>query len=160
MFHRWVVIFSLLCFLLCCVSLSAATPSYTFTDLGTLGGASSWPMGINNKGEIVGASHYASGNYFSHAFLYSNGVMRDLGTLGGVESFASAINDSGQIVGSSTSNDPGMPYHGFRYQQGTMTDISKNSPYPSFRPQSINSSGQIAGYAPESKFLAIRYSNG
>jgi probable HAF family extracellular repeat protein len=71
--------------------------SYELTDLGTLGGASSWAGGLNNAGDVVGTSMTDAGE--KHAFLYRHGRMQDLGTLGGHESAAYAINDSGHIVG-------------------------------------------------------------
>ena len=65
-------------------------------DLGTLGGDSSYALGIGETGDIVGWSDTASGG--SHAFLY-HGTMHDLGTLGGDCSYATGINDSGEAVG-------------------------------------------------------------
>src|SRR4051794_34524752 len=53
----------------------------SLVDLGTLGGADSLGLGINDSGQVVGQSDTADGH--THAFLYSQGVMADLGTLGG-----------------------------------------------------------------------------
>ena len=80
---------------------ATTTPSYTITDLGTLGGASGTARAINNAGQIVGTSATTSGD--SHAFLWTAaGGMTDLGTLGGTASTAWAINNRGHIVGVST----------------------------------------------------------
>jgi probable HAF family extracellular repeat protein len=74
-----------------------AIPTYSITDLGTLGGTSSEAYGINNGGQVVGLAEIA-GEY-SRAFLYSGGPLIDLGTLGGSASSAYGINDGGQVVG-------------------------------------------------------------
>lgn len=75
-----------------------ATPSYTITDLGTLGGASADARAINDSGQVVGASATASGD--THAFLWTaTGGMKDLGTLGGTFSRALGINSLGHVVG-------------------------------------------------------------
>ena len=65
------------------------------TDLGTLGGSSSYAHGINARGQVVGYSSTASDDW--HAFLWEGGTMTDLGTLGGRESEAYGINDRGQV---------------------------------------------------------------
>ncbi len=74
-------------------------------DLGTLGGRTSFGNGINNLGQVVGASATANGE--THAFRTAansaiNAATDDLGTLGGSSSNARDINDLGQVVGSST----------------------------------------------------------
>ena len=73
---------------------------YSITDLGTLGVDLSVATGINNSGQVVGATQLRRAD--SAAFLWESGSgMQDLGTLGGVYSYAFGINDSGQVVGES-----------------------------------------------------------
>ena len=76
---------------------SAVTPTYTITDLGSLGGRQTTPMGINNRGAVVGFA--STGDGFTRGFLYTGGSLLDLGTLGGEDSFAYRVSDSGVIVG-------------------------------------------------------------
>jgi probable HAF family extracellular repeat protein len=91
---------------------------YTWTDMGTYGGASTTANGLNNKGEVVGG-YFVSGGF--HAWRYSGGVFTDLGTMGGVISEANAINDSGQITGrSQIANGNEVA---FLYQGGLFTNI-------------------------------------
>lgn len=77
---------------------SAANPIHGFlwekntgmNDLGTLGGTNSYPEGINDANQIVGASDVNSS--FSDAFLWINGAMMNIGSLGAQGSVANAIN--------------------------------------------------------------------
>lgn len=80
------------------LSANAALPSYTFTDLGTLGGTYSYANAINNAGQIVGSSETV-GDVGQHATLWSSTNATDLGTLGGTQSSAYAINNVGQVAG-------------------------------------------------------------
>jgi len=64
----------------------AQTQDYKFTNLGTLGGATSYAADINNRGQIVGWARIAAGTYRAFSTTTA-GPMIDLGTLGG-ESFA------------------------------------------------------------------------
>jgi probable HAF family extracellular repeat protein len=70
------------------------------TDLGTLGGNTSYALGINDSGEVVGYSYLAD-NVTRHAFTWTAaGGMVDLGTLpGGAWSEGQKINASGEISG-------------------------------------------------------------
>jgi probable HAF family extracellular repeat protein len=113
----------------------------TMTNLGTLpGGNSSGAGGINDAGQIVGASSTLVGQ---RGFLYENGQMTWIGTLGGYHSAARDINNRGQIIGSSNvlgnSNN-----HAFVYENGQMSDLG--TLYGSFSYcTAINESGQIVG---------------
>jgi probable HAF family extracellular repeat protein len=106
-----------------------AAQLYQITDLGTLGGALSEALGLNNNGQIVGYSDMP-GNAPYHAFLYDNGAMTDLGTLGGVMSAAQGINDAGQIVGYGSL--PGETQHACLFWNGTKTDLGLLLPSNSF----------------------------
>jgi probable HAF family extracellular repeat protein len=50
-------------------------------DLGTLGGTDSYAAGINDLGQVAGASRprCSSGPCPKHAFVWQRGTMRDLG---------------------------------------------------------------------------------
>ncbi len=114
----------------------------TLTDIGTLGGSSSWLNKVNDNGQVVGQS-FIAGDVASHAFLWSNGSMSDLGTLGGTYSDASFINNSGLVAGNSYIAGDQFQ-HAFVYKNGSMNDLGTfggNSSSVS----GMNESGQIIG---------------
>ena len=116
-------------------------PTYQVVDLGTLGGNLSYAKGINSIGQVVGCAGTDSG--WTHAFLYSNGMMQDLGTLGGLTSYANGINDNSQIVGNYSS---GNSYYAFLYSNGMMQDLGTLSGVSGTSDAyAINNSGQIVG---------------
>jgi len=78
-----------------------AVPTFVPIDLGTLGGPTSYALGMSANGVVVGYSQPA-GSDVSHAFRWTQGRgMDDIGTLGGDSSVATAVNESGVVVGAS-----------------------------------------------------------
>jgi probable HAF family extracellular repeat protein len=124
------------------------------TELGTLGGDSSFATAINDLGTIVGSSMTADGSL--HAFLWRDGRMTDLG-VPGVETFAEDINNRGQVVGWRVASEG--PAAGFLWQRGTVT-LLPGTRYGS-RARAINDYGVIAGsvYLAESS-QAARWRHG
>lgn len=71
----------------------------TVRDIGTLGGPTTNAVGLNNAGQLTGATTVAGGN--QRAFVWRAGAgMTDLGLLpGAYESAAAAINNVGVVTG-------------------------------------------------------------
>ncbi len=120
-----------------------ATPSYTITDLGTLGGTTTKGYGINENGQVVGASKIGS---YMHAFLWDDGTMTNLGALGAYGSWAYDINDVSQVVGGSYVGTE-FHNHAFLWQNGNMQDLGTLGGGPDSYAFDINDSGQAVGSA-------------
>ncbi len=111
----------------------------TMTDLGTLGGDSSFAYGVSGS-TVVGYSN-TNGSQGQEAFVYQNGIMTGLGDLGGGVSEARAVSKAG-IVGYSTT---AAGYnHAFLYRNGQMTDIGTLGGNYSYA-YGISDTGEIVG---------------
>ena len=130
-------------------------------DLGTLGGTSGVANGLNNRGEVVGASNLP-GDSTEHPFLWSEGEgMKDLGTLGGTFGHADFINNAGDVVGfATTAND--QTGHAFLWRQGVMTDLGTLGADPASESVCVNSQGQVVGgtFGPSGDLRAFLWENG
>ena len=116
-------------------------------DLGSLGGSSTTPSAINNRGQVVGQSATASGQ--AHAFLWQDGAIQDLGTLGGPWSQAAGINESGAVSGSAQRGPDAFGhtwFHAFVWADGQMTDLGVAGRFdPVSFGETINNLGSVAG---------------
>jgi probable HAF family extracellular repeat protein len=117
----------------------------SMTGLGTLGGATSAALAINDSGLVVGLADTTDG-MGSHAFSWRNGVMKDLGTLGGRYSQAVDVNVRGHIVGFSSIAGPDTLFHAFLYKSGVMHDLGTLGGEQSFA-FAINRHSHVVGYS-------------
>jgi probable HAF family extracellular repeat protein len=123
-------------------------------DLGTLGGADSMALLVNEQGQIVGESYTGSSlsAYCANigfplttgAFLWENGKMTDLGSFGGSCTFASDLNNQGQVIGLSTL--PGdTAQHPFLWDHGVLTDLGTLGGNNGFG-DALNDAGDVVGW--------------
>ncbi|HVQ89697.1 MAG TPA: hypothetical protein VMU51_01555 [Mycobacteriales bacterium] len=163
------------------VPVSVRAVGYRLVDLGTLGGWSSTATAVNDRGEVVGASQTATGDW--HAFRWSAGVLTDLGVAG----TAIAINAAGQVLGTVGSTEAFLWSNGVLTRLGTLgggytyvsglndagqvigasgtTDGDEHAfvwshgrmidigppGYPASRTTAINNRGEVVGYAIDPK---------
>ena len=86
--------------------------------LGSLGGATSWALGVNNTGQVVGWSDTGGGKHSQAAFLWQSGQMVDLNSLADTGGqihlqLAKDINDAGHVVGLMRISRTVSETHGF-----------------------------------------------
>lgn len=122
-------------------------PSHAFlwqhgvmTDIGTLGGSTSYGLFINRNGQIAGWSTTAAAE--QHAFFWQAGVMTDVGTLGGANSYPNAFSEDGAIVG--YSRDAAGATHAFLWRDGVLQDLGTLGGSFSVA-AAINANGQVVG---------------
>ena len=122
-------------------------------DLTNLGGDGQffgiYAEGLNNRGEVIGASDTA-GDVSFHAFLWQDGHMTDLGTFPGDSySLATSINDLGKITG--VSLDANFNLRAVLWEHGEPSDLNTLVPAATNlylqTACSINLEGQIIGIA-------------
>lgn len=95
----------------------------TPTQLATLGGTTSFAIGINNSELVVGTSELAD-NSAPHAMLWNGTQATDLGTLGGTDSRAISINNAGQIVGFADTATGNAQHATLWNASGQLTDLN------------------------------------
>jgi probable HAF family extracellular repeat protein len=112
---------SVLGLVILCGTSSAVAQEYTFIDLGTMGGTTSFARAINNQRQVTGNAQTDPSQPSPRliAFIWNPpaGPLIDLGILPGSNNFSRgyAINDLGVIVGESGNNTP----QSFRWEQTT-----------------------------------------
>ena len=112
-------------------------------DIGTLGGAVGTVSGLNDSGQVVGASNLA-GNKKSLPYFWYRGALADIGTLGGDSGSATWINQGGNVVGAA--DLPGsLTHHAYLWNNGVMKNLGTIGSDPCSRADSINDRGQIVG---------------
>ncbi len=132
--------------------------TYTVTDLGTLGGPTSFANGINNVGQVVGVADTSTPDPSTtcaglpanalptfHGFLWQNGVMHDLPPFGAdPDAVANGINDRGQVAGNS--GPLCISLHAVVWQNSTPTDLGSLGGTGSFA-TGINNRAQAVGFS-------------
>ncbi len=128
---------------------SMAMTSYNLISLGTMGGFSSYAMGINDSGQVVGYSYLDEHGNQIRGFISNpgGGQLNDIGSLGGTTTLATDINNLGQITGLSYGQTG--PYHSFISDPngGSLHDMGtlSSSPNDYSWGSAINDLGQVVG---------------
>ncbi len=132
---------------------AADAPRYTITDLGTLGGTTSYARSLNNVGQIVGWAETSAGS--QQAFIWQNGQMRPLHPIAGATAGdAWSINDNGTVVGTNngwTAND----YHAVVWQSGNDVASRLFSDAANSEALGINNQGNMVGQLSGQGFLLL-----
>jgi len=128
---------------------AAPAPKWNHQTLGNLGAGGTIAYGVNNRGEIVGRGHTATGAI--HGFHWENGVITDAGEW--FPRFGSAlyaINDQGLAVG--TGNGTEVVF----WKDGVWTspNVAEGTPVD------INKFGDIAGTRWIGRTVGYSYING
>lgn len=115
-------------------------------DLGTLGGTFGFPVGLNNRGQVIGQSNLA-GDQNVDAFLWDGEKLIDLSTngIGGsfIGGFTNAINDGGWVAGAAAF--PNHPFDAAIWRNGVVTDLGVLPGDCASEALVLNSKGQVAG---------------
>lgn len=126
----------------------------TGQDLGVLpDGTESTPGGINDRGQVAGASTLDNNPFDFRAFLWKDGSMQNLGQpAGGNPSQATGVNDSGWVSGWSYVTTPtGSSVHAVLWREGGMTDLGtlpvepENAGFATSSAAAVSDTGAVVG---------------
>ena len=106
------------------------------TDLGTLGGPSTYPVALNDRGQVVGMSSTA--DRANAAFLWSKGRMRKLP----LDSVAD-IDDHARVAGGRAAGTGG--FHASVWRRGRVTDLGAGA-FDRSNAHRINERGWVIGW--------------
>lgn len=113
------------------------------TDLGSLGGANTYPGDINNRGQVSGVSTTSTGE--RRPFRWDQGRMTDLGSLGTrTASDTIGLNDRGQVLVQPQSTGPSSILDAFVWTAGRR-ELVTGPGNPGFEGTAINARGEVAG---------------
>jgi probable HAF family extracellular repeat protein len=119
-------------------------------DIGSFGGACTYAIALNNKGQIVGGSPL-TGDLEIHAFVWDAATgITELPTAAGLFADARAINENGEAVGwgpdpSGTARNAMLwRKRGGKWQ---VTDLGRLQAPDCAVGTSVNASGQVLGYS-------------
>jgi probable HAF family extracellular repeat protein len=142
-----------------------ATGTMTGLDFG---GYSSYAIGVNDYGQVVGAGYNGHTNPVTgeqdqfHAFFWDRAnpnLVVDLGSLAGPDgrsSQAAAVNNNGLVVGSS--DDASGDTHAFSWTQaGGMKDLAPLTGDQYSYASDVNDSGMVVGTSQGSHLHAVRW---
>jgi probable HAF family extracellular repeat protein len=120
------------------------TKSAGLMDLGSLGGTFGVPVGLNNRGQVIGQSNLAGDQNFD-PFLWDGKELIDMFTagIGGNFLLANSINDAGEVIGAAAFQN--HPFDAAIWHNGLVSDLG-TLPGDCFSQAFVmNSHGQIAG---------------
>jgi probable HAF family extracellular repeat protein len=136
----------------------SSSPSYGVTDLGTLGGATSFALSVDKQGPfpVSGAAATASGDLHAFAGGVGRGPLQDLGTLGGRSSEARA-NALATIVG--RAQVASGAYHAFMQVSSSGTVSLKDLGTLGGSESSANGVTTVSTGQNTFKYLIVGYAN-
>jgi probable HAF family extracellular repeat protein len=109
------------------------------------GAIDTWPMAMNDRGQIVGYSHTTSGRRLAWSYDPSGQMFSEIQSLAGTDTTAFDINEAGVIVGSVRNRYSRVGNRGFVRQTDGSTTIIKYPGAKNTCVYSVNDLGQIAG---------------
>jgi probable HAF family extracellular repeat protein len=117
----------------------------TMVDLGSLGGTLAFANGINDRGQVAGASSLAGDQTFD-AFIWEKGKLIDLGNLGGNFVEVIGFSEAGHVVGKAALPGPQpQTVHAFLAKKAQIMDLGTQDGDLCSVAIGINSNDQVVG---------------